>query len=221
METEEILAAIQNAAETIATPNWAAWLSALAALGAVAVAIIVAVRQNNIANKQTEIAKAQTEIAKIQAEISKQQNKIALFEKRFLIYDKVSKIFNIAYILKKLGKSPINVVHRTISSILEYDVTKDLAKPDSTTAVEIQCTRELVKQASFLFPEISRKDVDDLWSGFQDFFLSLTLEVARNPTMPMSQFKHPSKDKFVLLGESFGKKYTSLMRKSLDLNEVL
>ena len=56
METEEILAAIQQAAETIAAPNWADKLallvSFLAILVAAGVAVYVAKKQNGISEKQ-------------------------------------------------------------------------------------------------------------------------------------------------------------------------
>lgn len=214
METEEILAAIQKAADTIATPNWAAVMSAIASVGAVIVAVVIAI-------KQVEIAKKQNEIAEKQANISIEQNKIALFEKRFRAYDKISKIIGIAHVIEKSGESSLEIIYATIASILEYNVNKDLTKPDGTTIVEIQCTREFVKQASFLFAGIDRKDVDILWSKFQGFFLNLTLEVARNSAMTLNQFEHPLKDEFIRESKSFGKKYTNLMRESLDFNEVL
>ncbi len=80
METEEIIAAISEAANTIASPNWAATLSAIASIGAVIAAILIAFKQVKIATRQNEIAKKQ-------AEISDQQNKIALFEKRYEVYE--------------------------------------------------------------------------------------------------------------------------------------
>lgn len=114
LETKGIFAAIQKAANTIATPNCAAWLSAIAALAAVVAAIIIAIKQNKIAKqqteiaaeqnkfseeqtqiaakqiefteKQTQIAENQDKLAEKQTEISEQQNRIALFEKRFDVY---------------------------------------------------------------------------------------------------------------------------------------
>lgn len=77
---DEILIAIQNAANTIAAPNWADIAGVCVALAAVFVAFVVACRQNKIMKKQTEIMNAQASIAEY-------QNKIALFEKRLEIYD--------------------------------------------------------------------------------------------------------------------------------------
>lgn len=95
METNEILVAIQAAANTIATPNWAVVLSVVTALGAVAVAIIVAIKQNKIAEKQNEIAERQ-------AEIAEQQNKIALFKERYVVYSELYKFFTICSQIKKV-----------------------------------------------------------------------------------------------------------------------
>lgn len=77
---DELLVAIQEAANTIAAPNCADKLSVLLSLLAILAAGFVAWRQNKISREQTEISKRQTEIAD-------RQNKIALFEKRHEIYD--------------------------------------------------------------------------------------------------------------------------------------
>lgn len=82
METEEILAAIQKAAETIATPNWADIASVGLSLLAVVVAGFVAWKQNAISLKQAEIAE--------------QQNKIVLFEKRYTVYEITKKLVRVA-----------------------------------------------------------------------------------------------------------------------------
>ena len=69
----ELLIAIQNAANTIAAPNWAAIMSVCFSLLAIIVAGFVAWKQIEISRKQSDIAD--------------KQNKIALFEKRLEIYD--------------------------------------------------------------------------------------------------------------------------------------
>lgn len=66
---DELLVAIQNAANTIAEPNWADIMSVCLSLLAVVAAGIIAWRQNSIANRQ---------------------NKITLFEKRYEIYKMLS-----------------------------------------------------------------------------------------------------------------------------------
>ena len=71
---DELLVAIQNAANTIAAPNWADIMSACFSLFAIIVAGFVAWKQIEISRKQTDIAD--------------RQNKIALFEKglKFMIF---------------------------------------------------------------------------------------------------------------------------------------
>lgn len=70
---DELFVAIQEAANTIAAPNWADKMAAFCSLFAVVVAGIIACKQNKISEKQTNIAE--------------NQNKIALFEERLEIYD--------------------------------------------------------------------------------------------------------------------------------------
>lgn len=88
---DELLVAIQDAANTIAAPNWADIMSVCFSLLAVVVAGIIAWRQNEISKKQTFIAE--------------NQNKIALFEKRFEIYEILSACRSSAHIIKMLGES--------------------------------------------------------------------------------------------------------------------
>lgn len=68
------------------------WLSAISAMAAIAVAIVVA-------NRQNEIAKKQNEIASKQANIAEHQNRIALFEKRFEYYDIVQTCITVGNLL--------------------------------------------------------------------------------------------------------------------------
>lgn len=88
---EEILTAIQEAANTIAAPNWADIMSVCFSLFAIIVAGVVAWRQNEISRKQKDIAD--------------KQNKIALFEKRFEIYDILSSCSASAQVIKMLNKN--------------------------------------------------------------------------------------------------------------------
>lgn len=73
----------------------AAWMSAMATLDAVIVAIIIAIKQNKIAQKQTEI--------------SEQQNKIVLFEKRYEFYQMVRDCLSLARFLPQFGDSKNNI----------------------------------------------------------------------------------------------------------------
>lgn len=89
METEEILAAIQKAADTIATPNWAA-------IASVVISFLAVIVAGFVAWKQFEITKKQNEIVVKQAEIAEQQNKIALFEKRYEVYTTLKEVVSLA-----------------------------------------------------------------------------------------------------------------------------
>ena len=54
---DKLLAAIQNAANTIATPNWADIMGTFCSLIDGAVAGIIACKQNKISREQTEISR--------------------------------------------------------------------------------------------------------------------------------------------------------------------
>ena len=77
---EDLYVEIQNAADKIASPNWAAQMSAITslfavvfALAAMIVTIIVARNQNKIAEQQNSVAQEQAKISQKQAEITEQQ----------------------------------------------------------------------------------------------------------------------------------------------------
>lgn len=102
---DEILVAIQEAANTIAAPNCADKLSVFLSFLAILAAGFVAWRQNKISREQTEISKKQTEISQEQVAIADKQNRIALFEKRFEIYDILSSCSASAQVIKMLNKN--------------------------------------------------------------------------------------------------------------------
>ena len=81
------------------------WLSAISAMVAIAVAIVVA-------NRQNEIAKKQNEIASKQANIAEHQNRIALFEKRFEYYDIVQTCITVGNFLPntKDAKAAVSLI---------------------------------------------------------------------------------------------------------------
>ena len=146
---EEILVAIQEAANTIATPNWADIMSACCSLLAVFVACFVAKRQNEISRKQTEILGLQTSIAD-------KQNRIALFEKRLEIYDILSSCKASVQMLKSI-KGNVDILEflfvRLVNSSEEYLKFKDKA-----TIYIINCSAKL-RCANFFFPEEIAADI--------------------------------------------------------------
>lgn len=134
---DEIVVAIQNAANTIATPNWADIMSVCFSLAAVIVACIVAWRQNEISRKQTSIAD--------------KQNRIALFEKRLEIYDILKSCNSSVEIIKSLGEN---------EDILKYLFIIFSDKPEeyreyNRNEARLYLTDYSIKlhRAAFFFPE--------------------------------------------------------------------
>lgn len=154
METEEILTAIQRAAETIATPNWvdklAIIISALAILVASDVAIYVAKKQNKIIEKQTEIAKKQ-------AEIAEQQNKIVLFEKRYELYCLVQKCIFTAGLLSTLPVNNANEMYKCF--FVEFDdvILKNESVGKYRIIVSMLSVADKLDQTEFLFSKDTSK----------------------------------------------------------------
>lgn len=151
LETKEILDTIQKAAETIAAPNCAAWLSAVATVGAVTVAIIVAVKQNNIAKKQNEI------ILK-QADIAKKQNEIALFEKKYAVYNICTLCISFLQSINGMDDTRLKLSITKIRElfIVSFSCYPTIDDPSEKTIFE-ECTRyainakNILDTASFLF----------------------------------------------------------------------
>ena len=151
METEEIIVAIQEAAKTIATPNWAAILSVIISLFAVAVAGFVAWKQNKISEQQ--------------AKIMEQQNKIAIFDKQFELYDITTKCIQFAKGLSlSMGFDPKKVTLSNIRSTFLSAFSDTYVARDAIDQFEYMfyyqeaCKiRKKLYQAEFLFSkEISQ-----------------------------------------------------------------
>lgn len=228
METEEILAAIQKAAETIATPNCAAWFSAVAAAIAVVVAIIVAImqyriykKQNKIAEEQTVISKKQNEIAESQAEIARQQNRITLFEKRYNVYCEFQKIF---YVYEEVNDDKLNydkiddriLVLNCIETIYGIDFKLE----DETKHIPFksfiylltQCSksRYQIKQVTFLFSNVQENEVNDLLNAWESYISSLP-----NTNENVDRFAK----KFIKSCGYFKNKYAKAMEEQMNLEQ--
>ena len=133
---EEILAAIQDAANTIATPNCADKLSVLLSLLAIFVAGFVAWRQNEISRKQTDIAD--------------KQNKIALFERRFEIYRILLGCSVSVQTLKSI-KEPEGIL-KYLFYLLVENPEEGHKFQDMPKIYLINCSSTL-ESANFFFPE--------------------------------------------------------------------
>lgn len=142
METEEILVAIQKAAETIATPNWAAILSVVISLLAVVVAGFVAWRQYGI-------TKMQNDISQKQAEIAEQQNRIALFEKRYELYRIISDCRFLSLFLLESAKKQSDI-YTIVALAFNIDVNETPVQRN-TVWPHISAKVDKLKQSDFLF----------------------------------------------------------------------
>lgn len=147
---DELLVAIQNAANTIATPNWADIMSVCFSLAAVIVACFVARKQIDISREQTEISKKQTEISQEQATIADKQNRIALFEKRLEIYDILSSCKISTQILGWLYED--EKILKCLFSLLVKNEKEYQEHRNEARAYLINCSIKL-QRATFLFPE--------------------------------------------------------------------
>lgn len=213
METEEILAAIQKAADTIATPNLAAWLSAGAALVAVAVAIVVAVMQIKIARKQNKIISKQTKISNRQVEISNRQNQIALFEKRYEVYCELFKIIGIGYQLDRLEPHSKFSFFHEVEVI--YDVNfsgKDFNAKLVTILTRIKRSEYIVKQSAFLFYCIDEADIYILIESLMDCMVYIIKDDSKEVDIENNDVK-----KFIEICRSFSSKYLSSIKAELSL----
>lgn len=219
METEEILAAIQQAADTIAAPNWVAIASVAISFLAVIVAGFVAWKQSKIAIEQNKIAKKQGDIAASQAEISEQQNKIALFEKKFFIYYEISKIVNLGQVISTYPQTTLKWIIDTELASLGCTTAIDTKDPKKAILDSIFVSRTLtsIKQAVFLFPEIEEKDVNELCKKYIRFFYAVIIEASTNPDTTIEKFTSATKSDFIAVSEEFKTKYLSYIVQNLHL----
>lgn len=154
METEEILEAIQKAAETIATPNWADKLSLLVSFLAILVAAGVAVY----------VAKKQNGISEKQADIAEQQNRIALFEKRYELYRLVSKCIGLSGLISTVTRAVNSVSDIYTCLSVEFDEisSEDLAAGSHTIVSKMVDITNRLELSEFLFSKDVSEQIQDL-----------------------------------------------------------
>lgn len=207
METKEILDAIQNAAKTIATPNCAAVISAIASVGAVLVTIMIAIKQVGIAKKQNEIAEKQ-------AEISEQQNKIALFKERYAVYCEVLKIINVSSQIKELGQRKKSAILHDIEIIFGISFSdEDNLSQAMVMLSQIKRSEYVIQQALFLFRGIEEKDVNELINAWMNCMSHLT----RMDNLTLFDPKGTIEKSFIDKCYMFYSKYSNIIEKQLDL----
>lgn len=217
---ENLLIEIQNAAKVIATPNCAAWISAIAALSAVVVAVVVAFMQNKISQKQNEISKQQMKIAE-------QQNKIALFKERYLIYCELCKFFGICSQIKIINtknQKPLKdfdmedktIFLHVIEAIFVINLGIDFSDEEeySSTKTTVQLLSQLQKsnyqigQVSFLFSDVKASDIEDMLDTWANFIVFLTI-----PNKPLND----AGEKFIKSCEHVENTYRKIIEDQLSL----
>lgn len=157
---EKLLVAIQDAATTIATPNWADTLSAIASVVAVIAACLIAWKQYGITKKQNEISEQQ-------ARIMDQQNKIAVFDKQFELYNITEKCLQFSKALSlSFGFSPGTVTLPNIQLSFLGAFSDIYANPETIESFKnifyFQETQKIVKklsQAEFVFSKEVSEDI--------------------------------------------------------------
>lgn len=207
METKDIFEAIQKAAETIATPNIAAWLSVVLSFLAIVVASIVAW-------KQGIIMKTQNEIAQKQAAISEQQNKIALFEKRYDVYYEVVKIIGIGEELDSSEPMTISAILDALEAALGIKVSnrKDTSAISTTIVARILEAEHILDQSMFLFPYVSETDIDNLLNSAAEFIGFVEMSDKEKLDMENAYVKN-----FFETSKEFKEKYLKMITEKLDL----
>lgn len=207
METKDIFEAIQKAAETIATPNIAAWLSVVLSFLAIVVASIVAW-------KQGMIMKTQNDIAQKQAAISEQQNKIALFEKRYDVYYEVVKIIGIGEELDSSEPMTISAILDALEAALGIKVSnrKDTSAISTTIVARILEAEHILDQSMFLFPHVSETDIDNLLNSAAEFIGFVEMSDKEKLDMENAYVKN-----FSETSKEFKEKYLKMITEKLDL----
>lgn len=175
---EDLYVEIQNAADKIASPNWAAQMSAITslfavvfALAAMIVTIIVARKQNKIAEQQNSVAQEQAKISQKQAEITEQQNRIALFEKRYELYTIVVKCKNFGQFLKIFPFTD-NKMFQSFLSAFDSELFHNKTFTENDTAVLMLDLVFKLGQGKFLFLEDVGEYTQKLADSLRDLFMA-------------------------------------------------
>lgn len=237
---DEILVAIQDAANTIATPNWADILSTIFSFAAIVVAGVIAWRQNKIAEEQTAIAakqnefsaeqtqiaakqmeftKEQTQIAENQDKlverqirISEQQNRIALFEKQYAVYRELAKIISIGEELDSQQMPTRNQLLDALETSWGIILTHEQDTHAKSVAIvkKVIEAEQIIAQSIFLFPNVNEKDIDDLLYSAAEFMGSVFF--GEN-----TDFKDVSVKNFINASKDFKEKYYDMIVEELNL----
>jgi len=211
LETEELFTAIQKAADTIANPNWAAIMSALASILAVIVAGIVAWKQYGIAKKQNEIAEKQ-------ADIADKQNKISLFERRYSAYKEIVNVLSLARDFNYFRSCTLYKYFIGVLLTLNYPEPQSSNPNTFVYHARIDSTTSLIEQSTFLFPSIQKDDADELSKKFRHFFVSIETSMPNDREKNVSEYYEGSDamNDFFNASKTFSNKYLKMMEEFLS-----
>lgn len=193
MGSGEILNAIGNAAETIASPNYADKLALILSL----IAILCA-----------------TGVAIFQSRISNQQNKIALFEKKYSVYCELFKIINVG------DQLDYSEPHKRFSLLHEIEVIygADFLIGQSTTAqlaavlTQIKRSEYIIRQSIFLFDCIKETDISELIDALMDCMIFIIKDNSEEINI-----KSYDINKFIKICNDFNTKYLDSIESELSL----
>lgn len=202
MEWEEMQTAIQDAANTIAAPNWADVLGVLLSALAIVAATVVAFQQ---------------------VRIQKQQNNIALFEKRFHTYVAISRLLMFESLideetLESWDHDTMEHFFEVASVCLDFELP---SSPDRAIPARLAHSQRMtvsVKQAVFLFPDIREEHVQELCNEFENFWESVTNAVIENPSMDAGEFLRQTSPAFPRVCKQFSERYDQNMMDVLKLS---
>ena len=196
METEKILAAIQKAADTIATPNWAdKWAVILSAL-----AIIAA-----------------TTVAFQQVKIQEQQNKIALFEERFSTYNIVKDVLSLTDNFDFLGNLTLKEYYVGVILSLNYPEPNNSKSMVFQYYKEMNKTALIIQRVPFLFPKVLQKDANDISEKFRRLFSRLVTLDSEEQQKKVNEFFDNDLTDFIEVSKHFSNKYLNVMERYLNL----
>lgn len=197
MEMEEILAAIQKAADTIATPNCAAWLSILLSFLAIVVAGHVALKQ---------------------AKISEQQNRIALFEKRMECYTTIQ---NLLVVGKQMEDIEVNKGVQVAFRVY-LGQPENIVDNISVTvfAAQLKQKQAIVVSGEFLFPHYDTELLQKIIDVGVELIMQTATHDMESANAPLSARAEQLKTKYCQLCKQYESTYLESMEEELQLNDL-
>lgn len=151
---DELILAIQDAVNMIASPNWVDISGAILSAVATAVTVFVAIIQFKILKKQTSILESQTTILEKQTFITYNQNRIALFEKRFEVYDILFSCKTSAEELKPTDRYE-DILKQTVALLAKNQNLNQRFNRNEAELYIMSCSKKLNSASFFFSGEVS------------------------------------------------------------------